>query len=89
MIDREFFRQDALSLAPALIGKTLVRTLPDGSQKRLMITETEAYCGVEDTACHAHKQKRRYTNRLCNDILPLFIVIVLEIRQYSRVLCLD
>ena len=35
------------------------------------------------------KQKRRYTNRLCNDILPLFIVIVLEIRQYSRVLCLD
>lgn len=53
MIDREFFRQNALSLAPALIGKTLVRTLPDGSQKRLRITETEAYCGVEDTACHA------------------------------------
>ena len=55
MLDREFFRADALTLAPALVGKLLVRTFPDGSEKRLRITETEAYCGVEDTACHAHK----------------------------------
>ena len=32
MTDREFFRQDALTLAPALLGKMLVRRMPDGSE---------------------------------------------------------
>lgn len=59
MPNREFFRADALTLAPALVGKLLVRRFPDGSEKRLRITETEAYCGVEDTACHARKGKTK------------------------------
>lgn len=75
MIDREFFRQDALSLAPALIGKTLVRTLPDGSQKRLRITETEAYCGVEDTACHAHKGKTTRAEMLWHDGGTIYVYL--------------
>ena len=54
MIDREFYRQDSVSLARALVGKILVRRLPDGTELRLRITETEAYTGVDDTACHAH-----------------------------------
>lgn len=64
MLDREFFTQDALLLAPALIGKILVRRLPDGTEKRLRITETEAYCGTDDTACHAHKGKTARTEVL-------------------------
>lgn len=75
MIDREFFRQDALSLAPALIGKTLVRTLPDGSQKRLRITETEAYCGVEDTACHAHRGKTPRAEMLWHDGGTIYVYL--------------
>ena len=35
MPDREFFRQDALTLAQALVGKLIVRSFPDGSEKRL------------------------------------------------------
>lgn len=75
MIDREFFRQDALSLAPALIGKTLVRTLTDGGQKRLRITETEAYCGVEDTACHAHKGKTPRAEMLWHDGGTIYVYL--------------
>lgn len=39
--------------AEALIGKLLVRRLPDGSELRARITETEAYFWETDTACHA------------------------------------
>lgn len=54
-LDDAFFARDCLDVAPALVGKWLVRRRPDGSESRLQITETEAYRGEEDTACHAHK----------------------------------
>lgn len=50
-----FFRSDAVTLAQNLLGKYLVRRFADGSELRLRITETEAYCGTEDRACHAAK----------------------------------
>jgi DNA-3-methyladenine glycosylase len=51
----DFFRRDVLEVAPELLGKTLVRYFPDGNISRFSITETEAYRGVEDRACHASK----------------------------------
>jgi len=39
--------------AEALIGKLLVRRFGDGSEAAFRITETEAYYGESDTACHA------------------------------------
>ena len=75
MTDREFFRQDALTLAPALLGKMLVRRMPDGSEMRLRITETEAYCGVEDTACHAHKGKTGRSEILWRDGGTIYVYL--------------
>ncbi len=63
-LGRDFFARDALEVAPALVGKTLVRALPDGGQRRLVISETEAYCGEEDTACHAHRGRTKRTEML-------------------------
>ena len=60
-LGRDFFACDALEVAPALVGKTLVRALPDGGQRRLVISETEAYCGEVDTACHAHRGRTKRT----------------------------
>lgn len=55
-LPRSFFvNHDALFLAQALIGKTLVRRFEDGHMMRSRITETEAYLGVEDLANHASK----------------------------------
>ena len=48
-----FFRRDVLTVAPELVGKMICRRLPDGQVLRGMITETEAYRGQEDLACHA------------------------------------
>lgn len=64
VLQREFFTRDALTVAPELVGKTLVRTLPDGTELRAVIVETEAYRGEEDTACHAHKGRTRRTETL-------------------------
>jgi len=54
-LERNFYRYDVLEVAPALLGKYLVRQWPDNSISRYTITETEAYRGGEDRACHASK----------------------------------
>ncbi|MCL2495285.1 MAG: DNA-3-methyladenine glycosylase [Oscillospiraceae bacterium] len=60
-IDPAFYASDVLEAAPALLGKLLCRRLPDGTVLRLRITETEAYRGQDDTACHARAGKTRRT----------------------------
>jgi DNA-3-methyladenine glycosylase len=56
-----FFARDVLEVAPDLLGKTLVRRLPNGQLLRLTITETEAYRGEDDLACHAAKGRTART----------------------------
>ena len=57
-LPRSFFERDALTVAPELVGCRIVRDLP-GGVRVLTITETEAYCGESDSACHAHRGKTR------------------------------
>ncbi len=47
----------ALVVARNLLGASLCRRWEDGREVRLCITETEAYIGPEDAACHASKGK--------------------------------
>lgn len=51
-LQREFYQQDTISVAIQLLGKVLVRKLPSGELVTGMITETEAYLGNQDPACH-------------------------------------
>lgn len=62
-INSETYRLDVLDLAPKLLGMKLCRNV-DGQIIKLTITETEAYRGEEDTACHAHKGKTNRTKVL-------------------------
>ena len=62
-LDYKFFDRDALEVAPQLVGKILVSKL-SGEEIRVRITETEAYCGEADTACHAHKGRTKRTEAL-------------------------
>ena len=60
-MDKTFYTQSALEIAPKLLGKYLVRKLPDGKIIRSKICEVEAYVGEEDLACHASKGKTART----------------------------
>jgi DNA-3-methyladenine glycosylase len=62
MINPERFQaDDAVALAPWLLGKILVRTRTGGKISRHLITETEAYNGADDKACHASKGRTART----------------------------
>ena len=63
----EFYHRPCLQVAQDLVGKWLVRRLPSGELLRLRISETEAYCGEADTACHAHKGRTKRTEVLYAD----------------------
>jgi len=58
--DEKFFKTDTITLAQNLIGKW-IETKINGQIVQAQISETEAYLGVNDSACHSYKNKR--TNR--------------------------
>ena len=55
-LDQNFFRRPCVEVARDLVGKVLVH-----NGNRLRIMETEAYCGEQDTACHASKGRTKRT----------------------------
>ena len=57
ILDKEFYKQGALTLAKELLGKTLVRTIDNVTLKG-KIVETEAYIGEIDKASHAYNGRR-------------------------------
>ena len=56
-LSREFYNGDTVQIAQRLLGKYLVRVL-DGQLLAGRITETEAYIGRCDKACHAYNYRR-------------------------------
>lgn len=51
-LKRDFFNRDTLKVAEDLLGKVLIF-----NNQRAIITETEAYIGQDDPACHAARGK--------------------------------
>lgn len=63
-LPRSFYARPTLTVARELIGQTLVHEQKvNGRVRRIagIITETEAYCGEEDLACHARHGRTKRT----------------------------
>lgn len=57
-LDKDFYlREDVVLVARELLGKVLY-TFQDGALSAGIITETEAYNGIEDKASHAYGNRR-------------------------------
>ena len=54
--DINFFTIDTITLAQNLVGKWIVTNI-DGKEIKAQISETEAYLGINDSACHTYKGK--------------------------------
>jgi DNA-3-methyladenine glycosylase len=72
----EFFLRDVLQVAPELLGKMLVRQFEDGRIVRYRITETEAYRGVEDRACHASKGRTPRTEVMFQEGATVYVYLI-------------
>ena len=55
--NKKFFKTDTITLAKNLIGKWIVTNI-NGVKVMGQISETEAYLGVLDSACHTYNGKR-------------------------------
>jgi DNA-3-methyladenine glycosylase len=56
-----FFERDADVVAPDLLGKLLVRQLPDGDVRWGRLVEVEAYLGERDQASHSRRGRTKRT----------------------------
>ena len=69
-LSSDFFHRPCLEVAQALVGKVLVC-----GEKKLRISETEAYCGESDTACHAHKGRTKRTEVLYAEAGTIYVYL--------------
>lgn len=65
-----FYHRPCLEVARDLVGKVLVC-----NGQRLRISETESYCGENDTACHAHKGKTKRTEVLYAEAGTVYVYL--------------
>ena len=69
-----FYHRPCLDVARDLVGKVLVRR-SGGEELRLRITQTEAYCGEDDTACHASKGKTPRTEVMYREAGTVYVYL--------------
>jgi DNA-3-methyladenine glycosylase len=62
-LGRRFYQRDTVAVARALLGKVLVRRLPEGIVA-VRLVEVEAYLGVGDRACHSSGGRRTARNQV-------------------------
>ena len=75
-LQTDFYLRDVLEVAPELLGKILVRRFDDGRIERYRITETEAYRGMEDRACHASKGRTPRTEVMFQEGGTIYVYLI-------------
>src|SRR5215218_166085 len=84
-LGRAFYTRDAKTLARDLVGKILVRKLPDGTTVRGRIVETEAYVGAHDLACHAAKGRTKRTEIMFGPGGHVYVYLIYGIHQMLNI----
>jgi len=75
-LPNSFFTRDVLDVAPDLLGKTLVRKSNQDILQKYIITEVEAYRGVEDLACHASKGRTPRTDIMFQEGGSIYVYLI-------------
>jgi len=75
ILTQSFFNRPVVEVAEDLIGCYLVRRT-QGKTERYMITETEAYDGCNDLACHASKGRTSRTDIMFAEAGHIYVYLV-------------
>ncbi len=84
-LSASFFQRDVLNVAPALLGKYIVRRFDDGRIERFRIVEVEAYRGPEDLACHASKGRTKRTDVMFHKGGKLYVYLIYGMYQMLNI----
>jgi DNA-3-methyladenine glycosylase len=74
-LNRDFYTKDVLEVAPGLLSKVLAFR-SDNDVRRFKITETEAYRGSDDKACHASRGRTSRTEIMYAEGGRLYVYFV-------------
>jgi len=80
----DFYHRPCLEVARDLVGKVLVH-----EGKQLRISETEAYWGIGDTACHASKGRTKRTEVLWDDAGTVYVYLCYGVHWLMNVITGD
>ncbi len=75
VLKTKFFERNVVKVAHDLIGKYIVRER-EGKAVAYKITETEAYDGPHDLACHASKGRTKRTEVLYGEAGHLYVYLI-------------
>lgn len=74
--NRSFFERKVLDVAPDLLGKFICRKFESGEIVMYRITETEAYDGNGDLACHASKGRTERTEIMFHEGGLVYVYLI-------------
>lgn len=86
IVDQKFFDKPARELAPLLLGKVLCRKLGEKIM-RAKITEVEAYCGEDDTACHSARGKTERTKVMWEQGGVIYVYLCYGMHNMFNIVC--
>lgn len=86
ILDREFYTQDATTVARALLGATLVRRV-EGKRVSGMIVETEAYRTREDLASHGYDAPTERSRLMWDVPGHAYIYLIYGLHWLLNVVC--
>ena len=85
-LQRDFFDRSTVDVARDLLGQRLVHAV-NGRRLAGLITETEAYVGEADLACHARVGRTARTSRLCGPPGHAYVYLNSGIHWMFNVVC--
>lgn len=82
----DFFNLPAKELAPKLLGMYLCRNR-NGEISKFKITEVEAYCGVNDTACHSRVGKTKRNESMWKEGGTIYVYLCYGLHYMFNIVC--